>query len=61
MKTEMNPDLEFLRGLRDRLRILRDKLDLEAWKFGSDNSEEAVRCDLVASEISIYLASRGIE
>lgn len=64
MKTNMNPDLEFLRGLRDRLILQRTKLEWEASNkspFGSEASDEAVRCDLIAAEISVYLTSRGIE
>lgn len=64
MKTEMNPDLEFLRGLRERLILQRTKLELEAWRLAHEGSEpaaEAIRCDLIAAEISVYLTSKGIE
>ena len=69
MKTNMNPDLEFLRGLRERLKLraslFRDHAnDSRKWSrnvelaaFSSVSSES----EKMAIEISEYLKTRGIE
>lgn len=66
MKTEMNPDLEFLRGLRERLR-LREKMCVEccqktsSFEIHHQMLGEQLACSETAAEITDYLKTRGIE
>ena len=67
MKAEMNPDLEFLRGLRERLRLRADKFSgfADAEKGGSIErailSVVSFECRKIQIETEDYLKNRGIE
>ena len=66
MKTEMNPDLEFLRGLRERMRLQESICDEISCNTESETesymlSRKSSCVNDIRTEISEYLKTRGIE
>lgn len=69
MKTNMNPDLEFLRGLMERCKLRESNCmnrSINSEKHGDSGMSkiyygEASAFGIVESEISEYLKTRGTE